>query len=484
MLAKNLVANCKTTHFLALVLMCACCVFTAASKASLPDIGNPADRVLSAAKERAMGARFYRKLQQKNLIENDPIISSYIQSVGNRITAGIGEQEFKFFVVKDNRVNAFAVPGGYIGINQGLIMATRNEGELASVIAHETAHVTQRHIARFWANSDSALWMQLGAFLAGIALASQGQAQAGTATIFAGSALSQQKLITNTRIHELEADRIGIQYLAQAGYDPMQMANFMALLLQLSQGASQDFEILRTHPLTGNRVAEAKSLAGKIKASDNATVNTKRFEIIKRLLISKTGDKNAMLRHFKQQQKRSELDDYSYALFKIQNAEALSAAAILKRLIATDKASIEYKLALNEALIAQKKYKQASQNIQQLLLTYPNYLPLQEQLLTLYRKTKNYRQIAAAAKSYKSNYQNLSLKMLTTIAHGYNELGNKVMAQFYGGIYLYHKGEYRAAKLQLLQAKKQLAKFSVQQRAIIEDLLQKLGDAETMATKK
>jgi predicted Zn-dependent protease len=117
---------------------------------NLPDMGSPADAILNNSQESQIGRMIMRDIRRSGKVVEDPLITEYINEIGSRIVAQTneGDHNFTFFVVEDPRINAFALPGGYIGVHTGLIEATRNEDELAGVIAHEVAHVTQRHIAR------------------------------------------------------------------------------------------------------------------------------------------------------------------------------------------------------------------------------------------------------------------------------------------------------------------------------------------------
>ncbi|MDH3806196.1 MAG: M48 family metalloprotease, partial [Gammaproteobacteria bacterium] len=128
-------------------------VFTSAAGADdiqIPDMGSPADAILNKSTEAQIGRAIMRDIRRSGQVVEDPQITEYINEIGHRIAAQTneGDHNFTFFVVDDPRINAFALPGGYIGIHTGLIDATRNEDELAGVLAHEVAHVTQRHIAR------------------------------------------------------------------------------------------------------------------------------------------------------------------------------------------------------------------------------------------------------------------------------------------------------------------------------------------------
>jgi predicted Zn-dependent protease len=234
---------------------------------NLPQMGEPADLVMSPSDEKHIGQGYMRKIRQYLDLVTDTEINHYIQSIGERLVAtraDLNTGDFTFFVVRNPEINAFALPGGYIGINSGLITAANNEAELASVIAHETAHVTQRHIARLYASQGNNGYKTAAAIIAAILL-SQQSAQAGQAALLTGLAATRQSAINFTRTHEYEADRIGIQLLSDAGYNPRSMVDFFEVLRRrVALNTTEQMEFLRTHPLTNNRISEARNNSSRL----------------------------------------------------------------------------------------------------------------------------------------------------------------------------------------------------------------------------
>jgi predicted Zn-dependent protease len=244
----------------------------AATGDDLPDIGGPASSVLSREMEIQIGRSIFRSLVDTNRVMSDPEIQEYVQDVGLKLAAQAqdGEYQFTFFVVNDPAINAFALPGGYIGIHSGLLLASRSESELAGVLAHEVSHVTQRHISRavFANQRNSILTMaaMLGAILLG---AVGGSGDAITGAIATAQGIAAQQQINFTRASEYEADRVGVGVLAAAGFDPMGMPDFFETLArQTGPLASQAPEFLRTHPVTVNRIAETRERAASLPRPD------------------------------------------------------------------------------------------------------------------------------------------------------------------------------------------------------------------------
>ncbi|MCH8250428.1 MAG: M48 family metalloprotease, partial [Proteobacteria bacterium] len=266
-------------------------VFTSGAGADdikLPDLGSPADAILSANEESKIGRAIMRDIRASGQVVEDPLIIEYINEIGSKVAAQTndGDHDFTFFVIEDPRINAFALPGGYIGVHTGLLEATRSEDELAGVLAHEVAHVTQRHIARaIHANSRQSLIstaIMLGAILVGVAGGDSDVVQAGVA-VAQGTAVQQQ--IDFTRANEYEADRIGISALADAGFDPYGMASFFDVMSRQTSRAPDERtpEFLLTHPVTSARIAEARSRARnypKVNSEDSISYSIAKIRTI------------------------------------------------------------------------------------------------------------------------------------------------------------------------------------------------------------
>jgi predicted Zn-dependent protease len=240
--------------------------FAQTSQDSLPDMGTAAQETLSIDDENRLGRMVMREVRESGALLEDPELGEYIQSLGLKLSsqAQEGSHNFNFFVVRDNAINAFALPGGFVGIHSGLLLETRNESELAGVLAHEVAHVTQRHIARGIEAQGRANLLSTAAVLAAILVgaAGGGSSDATMGAITAAQNMAAQSRINFTRENEYEADRIGIGVLANSGFDPNAMPAFFDTMFRRTQlGPDRVPELLRTHPVTSNRIAESKDRA-------------------------------------------------------------------------------------------------------------------------------------------------------------------------------------------------------------------------------
>ncbi|BFI95420.1 MAG: M48 family metalloprotease [Rhodanobacter sp.] len=244
----------------------------AQDNARLPDLGSSADALISPQEAQDYGAAMLRQMRALDMVVDDPLLEDYINDLGFRLVAACAKprDHFEFFIVKDDEINAFAMPGGYIAVNSGLIAITRNESELAGVIAHEIGHITQNHLQRAFEDSrkDAPLMalVLLGAIAAGTAGRSAGDAP--IAVLAGGQGLLAQKEINFTRKDEIEADRAGIKTLANAGFDPNAMAAFFQHMEDvMSTGAAGEApSFLQDHPVTSDRIADAKARAGALIA--------------------------------------------------------------------------------------------------------------------------------------------------------------------------------------------------------------------------
>ena len=355
---------------------------------NLPDLGDESHQVMSPMEQKQLGEGFYRQaLVYMNIVE-DPILKEYLDKLGNRLIESIGlkKDSFTFFLIKDNTVNAFAVPGGYIGVHTGLLLTATNEGEVASVLGHEIAHVTQQHIPRMISAQKKALLPNLATLLAGILLGGQ----ATEAAIAITSARSIDNQLTFTRTFEREADRIGITVLANSGYDTDDMAAFF-LRMQRANALHETNapQFLLTHPITTDRIAEAKARAANYPHT--AKNDNTEFLLIHAKLTVMNMDSAAAITLFRQQLRKNDL-------FSLAN---------------------RYGLAL--ALMKGSKYSEANKEIDILLTEKPDqfiFKILQAQIKSKQGKHKE------SIKLFKSLYE-ANKSSLSAITYYVEELGQK-----------------------------------------------------------
>lgn len=372
----------KFNYYILIFLLLTNNIVQAGNSLDLPDIGDSAGSAISPEFERRLGKAFMRSVRQHANIVDDPEVQSYIESIGYRLAANSDNNSltFTFFVVDSPDINAFAAPGGVIGINSGTILSSRSESELAGVIAHEITHVTQRHMARQFERQGQYSLARTAAMLGAILLAIA-DPQAGAAALAVVTGVSMQTQINFTRANEEEADSVGIQLLARSGYDPNGMPDFFERLHQKSEyyrGNAPEF--LRTHPLTTSRIAESKARAARYKQINYT--NTPGYELVKAKLEvnSYTNTKDAV-KDFKHRLSITPVEQkdpvrYGYVLALTNVGSYYLAREQLKALLAGNEDNITYMLAAANIEIEERNYDAALGIFHKAYQLYPDYRPL------------------------------------------------------------------------------------------------------------
>ena len=245
-----------------LVLWLVACLFNAQVLAQgLPELGDPAQSGFTPAQEKQLGKLIMREMRQDPDFYDDVEVTDYVSQLGKRLSAQVSglSRAFDFFMVRDNQINAFALPGGHVGVNAGLLLAVQSESEVAGVLGHEISHVTQHHISRMVTMDKSTQWVSIAA-LAIALLAARTNPQLAQASATVGPALVKQQQLNYSRDYEREADRMGLQLIVKGGFDPQGMVTFFQRL----ERATRIYEkgapsYLRSHPLTLDRIADMQN---------------------------------------------------------------------------------------------------------------------------------------------------------------------------------------------------------------------------------
>jgi predicted Zn-dependent protease len=306
-----------------------------AGAADLPDLGESARASLSEVEEERVGREAMRKIRQHRDFVTDPEITAYLNALGERLAASSAKPylQFEFFAVRDPSINAFALPGGFIGVHTGLLSAVRSESELAGVIAHEIAHVTQNHIARL-VDSQRGSGLTTLAALAVAILAARSNPEVAQAAVTTAQALSVQSQLDFTRENEKEADRVGFQNLDSAGFDPTGMASFFERLMH--QTRFQDSSAptyLRTHPLSHERMADMQNRAANTPYRQHQ--DSLEFTLLRAKVMAEEGDAQEALRRFSAFSRERPGDvgaGYGLVHASLRAGEAQQAAALFARL--------------------------------------------------------------------------------------------------------------------------------------------------------
>lgn len=351
-------------------------------------MGDTAGAIVSPSEERYLGEELMRRIRQSLLLVEDPEITEYIQSLGYKLVASSDTptQDFTFFVINDNSINAFAAPGGFIGINSGLILTTDSESELASVMAHEIVHVTQRHLARAIEKANKMNLPATAALIAALILAGK-NSQAGQAALVTTMAGNTQNQLNFTRAHEQEADRLGMEILADAGFNPQSMPAFFEKLQQASRFYDNRLpELLKTHPVTLSRIADSRNRAEQYpvkKKPPGALTDNSAYRLVQaKLRVLSSADPAVYIKDFenitlkKHKGQAPEHEYYGYALALLAANRYNEARAQIEKLLAKEPEKIPYIIALAKLDMADKRLAEAVQNLSAALDLYPHNHPL------------------------------------------------------------------------------------------------------------
>ena len=346
-------------------------------KNKLPEIGISGFSVLSLEKERQIGQIMMRQLRASQPIIQDPVLIEYINHLGNQLVKNAQDVNyaFKFFLINNNELNAFAFFGGHVGIHSGLVTTAGNESELASVIAHEISHVTQRHLARHLEAQSNSQPLTMAGVVSGVLL-SLVNPTIGIAALNASMAASQQSAINYTRGNEKEADRVGIALLANSNFDPQGAPSFFSKMAEKYRYASTPPAMLLTHPLPESRISDARQRAHNYPARQLAP--SLQFELAKsRIQARYQGNPKDNITYFKQQLSKNQYQlkaaaEYGLAISYFENKQFQSAKVLLEALLKQDKHNLFYIDVLTDVYMSLKENDTALTMLAELALFMPN----------------------------------------------------------------------------------------------------------------
>ncbi|MBL6749396.1 MAG: M48 family metallopeptidase [Nevskia sp.] len=420
----------------------------------LPQLGTPADLTLSPAQEAKLGAQVVAEMYRGEYIVEDPEITDYLSAIGWKLAAADittpTPPPFRFYLIADNRINAFALPGGYIGFNAGTILAASNESELAGVLAHEESHVTQRHIARAAGDTQMADLATWAAMLAAI-IAGSANPNVVMGALALGQGINYQRQVAYTRGDELEADRFGIRKLAAAGYDPMGMATFFGRLQQETRlYGSHIPEILLDHPVNTTRIAEATERAAQY--GPRSVKDSIDFAFMRgRTRVLAADSPNEAMGYFEGEINagHDSLENrYGYAMALSEIEQNDQAAAALQPLLQAYPRQPNVLLLQAKVLIGQGKVQDGLDVYDHILATSPHYAPAAlkyaEALINAGKPQLARQVLLAHGQGVGARPE--AYRLLSAAARA---AGNTAEAQYQQANYLFSRGDLRGAVEQL-----------------------------------
>lgn len=375
-----------------------------ADNIKLPDMGTTAAATLSIGQEKEMGDYYMRLLRGSAPIINDPVLNQYINDLGKKLVSKSESVQtpFHFYVMRSNVLNAFAFFGGNVVVHSRLILDTDNESQLASVMAHEIGHVTQRHLARAMEAQNSNSPYVWGATL-GSLLLTLANPEAGMAAMTTTMASSTQSMISFTQSNEQEADRVGLRTLTKAGFDPYASSEFLQKLADQSRFSSKPPEILMTHPLPNSRLSDIRNRSLQY-SKKNVTPSLNYYLAKARIAILMSNKTNARLliegyRKLNNEQSKIAVI-YANALVDYNNNNYPKAKQQLQPLLDNDPNNIWYIDLMTDIDLALNNSSAAISRLQSALKKSPNSSALQLNLANAYVKARNYQQAVSLLHRY------------------------------------------------------------------------------------
>ena len=415
---------------------------------NLPDFGDPSAGVISPIEEKNLGRKLMGQARSSFPYVTDPEIDTYITELGNRLVANsdVSQLKFNFYLIARSDINAFAIPGGHISINTGLIASTKTESELAGVLAHEIVHVTQRHLPRMIARQKELTLPAAAAIIGGILLGGQ----AGAAAIVSSNAGLIGDQLSYTRDFEREADAFGMQILVESGFNASGMPDFFKTLKdQTRLIASSAPEFLRTHPLTINRISETESRAQRYPNTANKSSPSYYYmrEKVRALADNKRPDKLAKefsARIDNADAQRKTYIEYGYAYALMENKQFPEAKIIAYRLHEQDPENPYIDNLVAQIESSAGNFKKALQVMKKATEKHPANHSLKVDYADILLRSGNASQSEKILrKLIRDDKENTFLYRLYARANG--ELGNVFESQKALGEFYQLRGQYQQA---------------------------------------
>ncbi|EDM48937.1 M48 family metalloprotease [Marinobacter algicola] len=360
------------------------------SDSTLPSIGGAGGGLISERQESDIGRQVMTSIRRSAPQITDALVQDYLNSIIYRLvpSAPLSSSDLTLAIIDSPDINAFAVPGNVVGVNGGLFLNAESEQQFASVLAHELAHLSQRHFARRLEQQETSAPLTIAGMIAGIILSAVTQSDVGIAAIAGTQALAVQNMLAYSRAHEQEADRVGMDILASSGMDPRGMPEMFEIMMRQNRlQGNRVPEYLSTHPLTQNRVSDTRNRAEQYPRRDVA--DAQEYHLIRsRLQVRYAKSADIAVETFKDYLNRSDTEKpdairYGLAVAWLRNGNQSEAVTELERLLDGTPGRITYQVTLAEALIEQDKLNEARSLLSEALSRNPGNYPITDMLARL-----------------------------------------------------------------------------------------------------
>ncbi len=373
-----------------ILLTLACLAAQPGLASDLPSLGDASSSIVSPQQEHQLGRAWLSLLRGQISQLSDPQLKDFVESSVYRLgeTSELQDRRLEFVLLDSPQINAFAAPGGIIGVNGGLFLYAQTEAEYASVMTHELAHLSQRHFARGLEAQQRMQLPMMAAMLAGIVAAAAGAGDVGIAAIASTQAAAIQEQRRFSRQNEQEADRIGLINLEKAGYDPRAMPSMFERLMRQYRYDRKPPEFLLTHPVSESRIADTRNRAEQAKAG--GVTDSVRYQLMRarvQLIYEDTpGLAAKRFRAMLEETPKLQAARYGLALAQIKSGQHQQARESLQPLLQAAPDDITYNLAQVELDIAANRLPDAQSRIERLMRDFPSNYPLNQARIDLLMK--------------------------------------------------------------------------------------------------
>ena len=443
------------------------------SQVNLPVLGDSVSGTISTQQEYEFGRELLRQIRRETPMLNDPLVMEYIVSLTYKLATNseVTDHRLEFVLIDSEILNAFAAPGGIIGVNGGLFLHAENEGQFASVLSHELAHISQRHYARSVQQQRNNMLPNVAGLLASLIIASTVGGDAGQAALMTTQAVGQENQLRYSRSNEQEADRVGIRTLYNSGFDPYDMAGMFENMLRMKSFSRRLPEFLSTHPLDENRIADSKNRANSLPGVDHAQ-NVEFLLMKQRVTMHYTENIDAeilALQRALPQLNGAEADAarYGIALGMMESGRFAEATQSLQTLLDQEPTRITY--VMLEADIARQagQYAKAREILERNLRISPNNHPLTMALAMTLNENDDHEQAAAVLEN-QSQVRPNDPELWFQLAEIQGQAGNITKVHLARGEYFITIGDFTRARnqfnLAIEQERDRLVRARIQQR--------------------
>ncbi len=447
-----------------------------AQETELPSIGGAGGGLISGQQESEIGEQVMVSIRRSAPRITDPLVFDYLTAITYQLvpSAPLRERDLTLALIDSPAINAFAVPGGIVGVNGGLFLNATTEQQFASVLAHELAHLSQRHFARRLEQQETSAPLTIAGMIAGIVLSAVTQSDLGIAAIAGTQALAVQNMLAYSRAHEQEADRVGLEILASAGMDPDGMPEMFEIMMRQNRlQGNQPPEYLSTHPLTQSRVADTRNRAEQYP--DRTVRDSQEFHLMRsRLQVRYAASADVAVETFKayldrSETKRNDSVRYGLAVAYQKNNQPDKAIELLKSLLDEKPGRITYQVTLADVLIGQERTQEALALLKDALKRNPDNYPIMFTLAEAELASGNGTAAADILKQLTRmlpRQENLWLRLAEAEGMARNIVGVHRARAEYDAL----MGNLEAAQRQLRQAQEKLPAGSPQRQVVTERL--------------